>query len=134
MNDPQTHRFGRWQFSLRSLLVVTLVAAVLSAVGRPWPHVALFLAGVLPAPYLTARLTHLWYQRRRAGWVLITACILAWLTCYVAFAGPVAYAVETDRLSARTARTIYAPFVWLQKNTPVRKALEWYRDHWQEMW
>lgn len=134
MTVPPATEPTRWQYSLRSLLMLMLLAAVLSAVGRPWPHVALFIAGVLPAPYFTFRLVRRLVTGRRVGKLLVVATLLGWLTCYAAFAGPVAYAVQHDKMSRQTAVTIYAPFVWLQKNTQLRDTLEWYRDKWQQTW
>lgn len=133
MDDPHPDEPFRWQFSIRTLLLLMLLAAVLSGIARTWPHVSLFLAGVLPAPYFTFHVVRRLVQQRRVGKMFIVATLLGWFTCYAAFAGPVAYWVWKGTIPRQTAVTIYAPFVWLQTNTSLRDTIEWYRDKWQTM-
>ena len=126
-------RAARWQFSLRSMLLLTLTAAVLSALYRVAPQLDVLVAGIAPAIWTTFGIVR---NRRREGKLSpLAACgaIASWCVCYLASIGPAVLIARRYAWTEALFKSFYLPLEWLHDNTPAAGALEWYVEFWHEL-
>lgn len=133
------------RYSVRTLLLITTVVAVLCVTVPRWPHLVLFFSVVSIAIFLTRVASR--YRRssrlvRGSKWPRIgftwraAVTVLAWCAVYVLSVGPVIGLADWLRapVDVRMAiiLTIYRPLYWISVHTShnVFSALEWYFRSW----
>ncbi|HXT58199.1 MAG TPA: hypothetical protein VN699_06165 [Pirellulales bacterium] len=124
---------ARWQFSLRSMLLLTLTAAVLSALYRVAPQLDVFVAGIAPAIWTTLGIVR--NRRRRGKLSRLAACcaIASWCACYLASIGPAILIAHRCVWTGAIFERLYSPIEWLHKHTPAAAGLEWYVAFWRDL-
>jgi hypothetical protein len=124
---------SRWQFSLRSMLLLTLTAAVLSALYRVAPQLDVFVAGIAPAIWTTLGIARNRVRLRKTSRLAACCVIASWCACYVASIGPAIVVVQRCTWAAALFERFYSPIEWLHRHTPAAAALEWYVAFWREL-
>ena len=130
-NEKTSHIEDRWRFSLRSLFVMMMLAGVLFAIARPWPHVVVLVIGVLPALLFTWILLRRLIVRKKVTKLLLLGTCLAWLALYAVSGGPVARLVDQFHINRPSAMRFYAPILWVRKTAHLEELSKWYVDRWQ---
>ncbi len=125
-----TQEGGRFQYSLRSLMIFVTAIAVLCSICRTWPHVGVFVSGLSLAMFLTGLLLR--GRRRsarrrrtlaaRAGRALFWVVTLAsWCVAYALSFAPalalVGYCGGQHDVRMVLAQTLYAPVYCLLMHT-----------------
>lgn len=122
-------RAVRCQFSLRTIFLLTVAAAALSALYRVAPQLDVLAVGTAPAIVCCHRVIKP-AGRRRLSLPLIAAMLPSLGMLYVVSIGP---AILLD-LRFSWVRSIfkrfYAPLLWLYMNTSLRDVLDWYLGFW----
>jgi hypothetical protein len=124
---------ARWQFSLRSMLLLTLTAAVLSALYRVAPQLDVFVAGIAPAIWTTVGIVRNRLRGRKSSRLAACCAIASWCACYVASIGPAIVVVLRWTWTAAFFERFYSPIGWLYRHTPAAAALEWYVAFWRDL-
>jgi hypothetical protein len=130
-SEKTSHIEDRWRFSLRSLLVMMMVAGVLFAIARSWPHVVVFVIGIAPAALFTWILIHRVVVRKKVTRLLVLGTCLAWIALYAASGGPVSRLVDQFHINRASAMRFYAPVLWVRKTAGLEKISQWYVNRWQ---
>ena len=119
------------RFSIRHLLLTTLVVGCWLALLQLIPHIAILLSGIL----LAVLATYCWlYVRKHGGGIFVRGCAIAfvmttWSYLYVVSIGPAA-AFTREHQDSEDMIAFYAPVGWLHANTPLREPLKRYADLW----
>jgi hypothetical protein len=71
-------------------------------------------------------------QERRSYWFWIVAGLLVAPLFYTLSVGPAVYIGMRSGSRPDTLRTICAPLIWVNENTPLRGPLDWYVRLWEE--
>lgn len=133
-DDPNA---GRFQFRLRSIFLLILSAAVLSALYRVAAQLDVLVLGTAPAIWTTTAAIRARRQRRRVPLPVWIVSGPAWLAAYVVSVGPVILVVKQfDRTMIGFLGYIfwiYLPIEWLHKHTPLRSLLDWYVSFWHQL-
>jgi len=123
-------RAFRWQFSLRTIFLLMVAAAALSALYRVAPQLDVLALGTAPAIACCYRITKPAGRPRRLSLPLFAALLPSLGMLYVVSIGP---AILLD-LRFPWVRGIfvrfYAPLLWLYMNTGLRDVLDWYVGFW----
>jgi hypothetical protein len=125
---------ARWQFSLRTVLVLALVCTVLLAIVRIVPPVGILIVGALPAFFCTCRIIQA-IRHQSAGLLLPVATLVSWCLAYIVSLGPaVAFEAWLGNWTAPGVDALelfYAPLIWLHDNAGLSEALGSYVDQWE---
>jgi len=132
-SPPIERGAARWQFSLRSMLLLTLTAAVLSALYRVAPQLDLFVAGISPAVWTTLGFVRNRVRGRKNSWLAACCAFASWCACYLASIGPAIVVVHCCTWTGALFERLYSPIEWLHNHTPAAAALEWYVAFWREL-
>lgn len=134
-----------FSFSLRTLLLLIALVAVLCLAVPRWPHVILLFAAVLIAVYAkhsairyrsVGQVARIRGQRRAGFGIRVAVAILAWCCCYFLSVAPVLRFVEwvhaPDDVRMAIILTVYRPLVWISSctSTNIFWPLEWYSRAW----
>lgn len=131
--ERETTRNGvSWQFSLRTIFLLTLAAATLAALARVAAQLDVLVLG-LTAPVWSMRTAmRCWRTRRRLSAITFGHLVAAWCALYVVLVGPAVVLAARYQWAEPLLLRLYAPLEWLFSNAPsaLAGALEWYLVFW----
>ena len=131
IGDLPKHEARRLQFSLRTLLVLTLLFAAWCGLLRAVPHVAIFVSGPLLASSLTVCAVMCWSRRRRVPGFLLLPLVLSWCFFYLVSIGPVVAITENVvYIDDEIMKIVYFPVILLHDYTPLAGPIEQYAEAW----
>lgn len=136
MSDGLAHtaeQRSRWQFSVRTVLLLMLAVAILSAIYRVAPQLDVFVLGSAPTILCAQHLLRCWRQRCRPSALMTAVVPLSFGMLYVVSVGPAIVLANHYPFWEDTLERIYAPLIWLHTGTILRGPLEWYADFWQNL-
>ncbi len=132
MRDASTN--SRIQFSLRSLLTTVVVVAILALTFRIAWHVAVLMTTIV----IVVSATFLAHQAlgKRTSATQRTAttlfAVISWLLLYAVSVGPVylAFGRFPNERPERFLSTVYAPVLWLERETLLSEPIYEYTWAW----
>jgi hypothetical protein len=126
-------RRRRWQFRLRTILLLTAAVAALSALYRVAPQLDAFVLGAGPAVLCLRHSLHCWRGRRRFSLLMRAAILPALGMFYVVSAGPAIVLANHDAFWEAILEHVYAPLEWLHADTIFHDPLDWYAKFWRQL-
>lgn len=124
---------GRYQFRLRSIFLLILSAAVLSALYRVAAQLDILVLGTAPAIWTTTAAIQARRQHRRVSVSVWILSVPAWLAAYVVSVGPAILIVEQFEWAFGFLSYVFRPLDWCGHYTPLRSLLSWYASFWHQL-
>ena len=126
-------RRSRWQFSVRTVLLLMVAVAALSALYRVAPQLDVFVLGVSPTALSVHHGVRCWRRQRRVSLPVIATVLLSFGMFYVVAVGPAIALSRTGPFWNNVFDHIYAPLEWAYEQPIFHDPLDWYADFWRDL-
>lgn len=125
---------SRWQFSLRTMLLLMVAAAALSALYRVGPQLDVLAVGAAPAILCAYHLIQCRRRQCRPSPLVMAAVLPSLVLVYMVSAGPAIILVGRYPWCMRIVSLFYVPLDWLyRQNIAFHNVLEWYAEFWWDL-
>jgi hypothetical protein len=121
----------RWQFSLRSLLGIMLVVAMLSGLWRIAPQLAVCVAGTVLTAIVSWRLGRAIVARQKSR-IAAVLFVASWIAFYCVSVGPALSLTQGAPSWDPVFEFVYAPVEHVYQSKPCfHQAIDWYLHYWR---